>query len=112
MGDLEDIPSDELLDEILPQLGGYLECIDPQGQQNFDDSFNIVVGHMLLQFGLVLFYHALADQFCALHAAFVDDDLVMFAQLDLVVFDRLIHAVVLGTAFFDVVDDLQQVNRH
>ena len=62
---------------------------------------------MLLEFELMLLDHTLADKFCAFDFAFVDDDLVVFAQLYFVVLDRLVKGLIFGSTFLDVVDDLQ-----
>lgn len=65
---------------------------------------------MLLQFGFVFFDDSFADQFCALDSAFIDDDLVMLAQLNLIVLDSFVKGVVLVAALLDVVDYLQQID--
>lgn len=109
LADLEDVPADEFLDQALPQFGGDLEGVDSEGEQDLDDALDVVVGHMLLQLAFVLLDHVLADEFAAFHFPFVDDDFVVFPQLDLVVLDGLVQAVVLGPSFLDVVDDLQQI---
>lgn len=65
---------------------------------------------MLLQFSLMLLDHGLADEFTALHASLIDDDLMMLAQLYLVVLDGFIERVVLVAALLDIVDDLEKVD--
>ena len=67
---------------------------------------------MLLQLRFVLLYHSFADEFCALDPAFIDDDLVMLAQLDLIILDSFVEGVVLVAALLNVVDYLQQIDRH
>lgn len=58
----------------------------------------------------MLFDHVLADQLSALHPSFVDDDLMVLSQLNLVVFDGLVEILILVAAFLDVVDNLKKVD--
>lgn len=67
---------------------------------------------MLLQLRFVLLYDRFADELCALDPAFIDDDLVMLAQLDLIILDSFVEGVVLVAALLNVVDYLQQIDRH
>lgn len=108
--DLEDVPSDQFLDQGLPQLGRDLQGVDPEGQEDLDDALDVLILKVLLQLGLVLLDHILADELGAFDPALVDDDLVVLAQLDLVVLDGLAEGLVLVAAFLDVVDDLEQVD--
>ncbi len=52
----------------------------------------------------------LTDEFAALDSSLIDNDLVVFTQLYLVVLDSLIEGVVLVAALLDVVDDLEEVD--
>lgn len=67
---------------------------------------------MLLQFGLMFLNHSLADEFAALHASLIDDDLMMLAQLYLVILDCFVQRVILVAALLDIVDDLEEIDRH
>jgi hypothetical protein len=110
--DLEDVPADEFFHEGLAQLGCDLKGVDPEGEQYFDDSLDVLFLEVLFELGLVLLDDCFADEFGALDASLVDDDLVVLAQLYLVVLDGLVERLVLVAALLDVVDDLQQVDRH
>lgn len=87
-----------------------MQSIDPQGQQNFDNSLDILLLKMLLQLSFMLLDDGFADEFGAFYSSLIDDDLVMLTQLDLIVFDRLVQGVVLVTSLFDVVDNLKEVD--
>lgn len=67
---------------------------------------------MLLKLCLVVLDDTLTDEFSAFNLALINDDLVMLTELYLVVFDGLIKSVVFVATLLDVVDDLQQVDRH
>lgn len=60
----------------------------------------------------MVFNDRLADEFCALHASFIDDNFVMLSELYLVILYGLIKVLILIAALFDVMDDLEQVDRH
>ena len=65
---------------------------------------------MLFQFTLVVLYGGFAYQLLTLDPAFVYDDLVVLPQLDFVVLNRFVQRLVSTPAFFDVMDDLQQID--
>ena len=46
--DLENIPSDQFLDQRLPQLRGDLQRIDPQRQQYLNDALDVLILEVLL----------------------------------------------------------------
>lgn len=52
----------------------------------------------------------LADEFTTLHASLIDDDLMVFAQLYLVILDCFVQRVVLVASLLDIVDDLEEVD--
>lgn len=58
----------------------------------------------------MFFYYTLTDQLSAFDSSFVNDDFVMFSQLDFVIFYCIIHRIVFLIAVFYVMDDLQQVD--
>lgn len=108
--DLEDIPSYQLFHQGLAQLRSDLQGINPEGKKYLDDALNVLLLEMLLQFGLMFLDDSLTDEFAALHASLVDDDLMMFAQLYLVILDGFIEGIVLVAALLDIVDDLEEVD--
>lgn len=87
-----------------------MQSIDPQGQQNFDNSLDILLLKMLLQLSFMLLDDGFADEFGAFYSSLIDDDFVMLTQLDLIVFDCLVQGVVLVTSLLDVVDNLKEVD--
>lgn len=58
----------------------------------------------------MLLDHILTNELSALYSALVDDDLVVFAQLYLVIFDGLAKGFVLVASLLDVVDNLEEVD--
>lgn len=67
---------------------------------------------MLLKFGLVFLYHIFTDELSPLHSSFVDDDLMVFAQLYFIVLDSFIEGFIFVPSLLDVVDYLQEVDGH
>ena len=65
---------------------------------------------MLFKFCFMVLDDSLADEFSALDSALVNNDLMMLSQLDLVVFYGLIKGLILAATFFDIVDNLQQID--
>lgn len=87
-----------------------MEGVDSEGEQDFNDSFNILFLEMLFELSLMLFNDIFTDEFSALDPALVDDDFVVFAELYFIVFDGLVERLVLVAALLDVVDYLEEVD--
>ena len=58
----------------------------------------------------MLLDHVLTDELGALDSALIDDDLVVFSELYLVILDGLAEGLVLVASLLDVVDDLEEVD--
>lgn len=58
----------------------------------------------------MLLDHVLTDELRALDSALIDDDLVVFSELYLVILDGLAEGLVLVASLLDVVDDLEEVD--
>lgn len=110
LGDFENVSSDQFFDEGLPEFGGNLEGIDSEGQKYLDHALNVLICEVLLKSSFVIFDDGFADEFCALNSAFIDDDFVMFSELNLIVFDGFVEGFVFVVALLDIVDYLEQVD--
>ncbi len=109
--DQKDVITNQLVHQVLPELRRDLQGVDSEREQHFDHAVNVPVLVMLSQFGLVFLHDSLGDEFASLRLALVDDDLVVLAQLDLVVLNALRDILVLAHLLHGV-QDLQQVDRH
>lgn len=85
----KDIIPDKFIDEILSQLRRDLKSVDPEGKQDFDDTFQVTLLLRLDELVLVLGHDGLAEELGAIGAALRGEDLVVLVQLYFVVFDRL-----------------------
>ena len=90
MADSEDISTNKFLNQTFPQLGSYLKSIDSERKENFNNSFNILIGKMLFKFGFVIFDDSFTNQFASLNSSLIDDHFVVFSKLDLVVLNCFI----------------------
>lgn len=63
----------------------------------------------MLKFLFVVLNHRLADELSSFDSTFVDDDFVVFAELNFVILDCIVERFVLLVAVFDVVNDLEQI---
>ena len=60
----------------------------------------------------MIFDDCLAYELAALNFAFIDDNFMVLSQLNFVIFDCLVECFVPVVPFFDIVDDLQQIDRN
>ena len=90
MADSEDISANKFLNQTFPQLRSYLKSVDSERKENFNNSFNILIGKMLFKFGFVIFDDSFTNQFASLNSSLIDDHFVVFSKLDLVVLNCLI----------------------
>lgn len=93
--DVEDVVADQLVDQVLAQLRRDLQRVDAQRQQHLHQPLDVHGLEVGDQFVLVVLHDGLGGQLAALGLAVVDDDLVVLAQLDLVVLQQLHQVLVL-----------------
>jgi len=63
--DQEDVVPDELIDQVLPQLGRDLQGVHAQGQKHLDHGVDVLLLEVLDQLRLVLVHHGLGYQLAA-----------------------------------------------
>lgn len=105
------VVSYQLVNQVLAQLGRYLQGVDSKGEQHLDDSLDVALLLRLYQLVLVLRHYSLTEQFRSVGSAFGGEDLIVLVKLYLVVLNclRQRRRICDDVAIFYVVQLLQAV---
>lgn len=107
----EYVSSNKFVYQIFPQFWCYLQSIDSETQEDFDHALDVLLIEVLLQFLFVLDDDGFGKELTAFQLPFVNDDFVVLAQLDLVVFNRLSNIFVFRH-LLEAVEQLQYVDAY
>ncbi len=58
----------------------------------------------------MFFDDVLADEFGSLDPSLIDDDLMMFAQLYLIIFNGLVQGLIFVASLFNIMNDLKEID--
>ncbi len=97
--------------EPFAEFGGDLQGVYAQRQEDLDLLLDVLLFHVFLEVLLVGEDHGVGEKLCALGVALIDDGLMVFSQLNLIVLHRVKDALIAGH-FLDRMQHLQQADSH